>query len=83
MTPHPICDSPLPGSCIRVVYRVGAFELFAIGILNRSAEDHLVMEQHSDQYGPVGPFRLTIPCSSIIRLSESERPPQTPHCHAE
>lgn len=69
MNPHSIQHLPLPGSCIRVVYSIDAFELFAIGILIGAAEDHLVIEQQADQYGSVEPFCLTIPRSSIIRLS--------------
>ena len=69
MTPDAILNLPLPGSCIRVVYAIDSFELFAIGVLIRSGRDHITMEQYSDQYGPVEPFRLTIQWSSIIRMT--------------
>jgi len=69
MRPHSICHLPPPGSCVRVVYGLDGFELFAIGILIGVAEEQLLIEQQADQYGPVGPFRLAIPYSSIIRFS--------------
>jgi hypothetical protein len=67
--PDSIRDLPLPGSCVRVVYSIDGFELFAIGVLIRSSRDHIVMEQYSDQYGPVDPFRLTIQWATIIRMT--------------
>lgn len=69
MTPESIRNLPLPGSCIRVVYSIDGFELFAIGVLIRSGRDHVVIEQYSDQYGPVEPFRLTIQWSTIVRMT--------------
>jgi hypothetical protein len=69
MIPHSIRHLPLPGSCIRVVYSIDGFELFAIGVIISAGEDHIAMEQYSDQYGPVEPFRLTLQWSTIIRLT--------------
>jgi hypothetical protein len=83
MMPHWIPRSIPPGSCIRVVYSIEGLDLFAIGILIDNARDHITMQQYSDQYGPVEPFRLIIPRHAIIRLSASERRSRLPHCHAE
>jgi len=69
MTPQSIVHLPLPGSCIRVVYSIDGFELFAIGVLISSGQDHITLQQYSDQYGPVEPFRLTLRWSAIIRLT--------------
>ena len=69
MTPDSIGRPPLPGSCIRVVYSLNGLEMFAIGVLVGLTRDHVIMEQYSDQYGLVDPFRLTIPWSDIIRLT--------------
>jgi hypothetical protein len=69
MTSDAIRNLPLPGSCIRVVYAMDGFELFAIGMLIRSGPDHIAMEQYSDQYGPIEPFRLTIPWSGIVGMT--------------
>jgi hypothetical protein len=58
-----------PGSCIRVVYSADGLEMFAIGVILKSGKDHLTLEQYSDQYGPVAPFRLAVRWSAIIRLT--------------
>ena len=69
MSDDSIRSWPLPGSCIRVVYCIDGLELFAIGVLIRSDRDQITVEQYSDQYGPVEPFRLAIQWSNIVRLT--------------
>jgi hypothetical protein len=69
MNDDSISPWPLPGSCIRVVYSINGLEMFAIGVLIRSDHNQMTVEQYSDQYGPVEPFRLAIQWSNIIRLT--------------
>jgi hypothetical protein len=69
LTPDSLRQWPLPGSGIRVVYSVDGLELFAIGVLVHSGLDAIIMEQYSDQYGPVEPYLLTIEWSAIVRLT--------------
>jgi hypothetical protein len=69
MTTGSIARLPLQGSCIRVVYSLEGMEMFAIGVLVSSSADSILMEQYSDQFGPVDPFRLTIQWSNVIRLT--------------
>ena len=80
MTPDSMNRLPLPGSCIRVVYSNDGLEMFAIGVLVSSGNDHITLQQHADQYGPIEPFRLTILWPDIIRLTvngpaAANRPP--------
>jgi hypothetical protein len=60
---------PLQGSSIRVVYNLEGMEMFAIGVLVCSNADSVLIEQCSDQFGPIEPFRLTIQWSDVIRLT--------------
>jgi hypothetical protein len=69
MTPDSVRNLPLSESCIRVVYSIDGLELFAIGVLLRSGSDHITIQQYSDQFGPVEPFRLIIQWSDVVRLT--------------
>jgi hypothetical protein len=51
------------------VYSIDGLEMFAMGVGVHCANDHIMMDQYADQYGPVNPFRLTIPWSNVIRLT--------------
>jgi hypothetical protein len=69
MTLDAIRRLPRSGACIRVVYTLDGLELFAIGVLIHSDQDHLTMQQFFDQLGSVDPVQLIIPWSGIVRIT--------------
>jgi hypothetical protein len=73
MAPDCPYELPVPGSCIRIVYSIEGFELFAIGVLVQADWQAITLEQYSDQYGPIEPFRSTIPWSAITYMTVGGR----------